>query len=81
LLPQNTVTVPLEAKQLKGLIQDRLNYGDCADYVDRLISQAAKIAPTNNPPNQFKDILDLFDQIVVQPKKSKLGSGLRFCDL
>jgi YD repeat-containing protein len=74
LLPQNSVvTVPLAAQQLKGLIQDRLNYGDCADYVNRLISQAAKMAPANNPRNEFKDIADLFDQIVAQP-----NGGFRF---
>jgi hypothetical protein len=67
--PQNpVVTIPLTSSQLKGLIQDRLNYGDCADYVKRLTNQAAKMAAANNPPNDFKDIPDLFDQIVAQPK-------------
>jgi hypothetical protein len=69
LTPQNSVvTIPLTSKELKGLIQDRLSYGDCADYVKRLMSQAAKMAAANNPPNEFKDIPDLFDQIVAQPK-------------
>jgi len=73
------ITVPLSASQLKGLIQDRLNYRDkpngesCADYVNRLISQASKMAPANNPANAFKDIPNLFDQIVAQPQ-----GGFRF---
>jgi len=71
--PEKPITIPLTSPQLRGLIQDRLNYGDCADYVKRLLQQAGKMTSSYNPPNEFKDIMDLFDQIIAQPR-----GGFRF---
>jgi hypothetical protein len=61
--------VPLDTDKLKGLIQDRLKYGDCADYVKRLINQAASMPYGGGQakPAESTDIMGLFEKIGSQP--------------
>lgn len=68
IVPQNTGQVfpPIDLDKLKGLIQDRLNYGDCAEYVASLINKAAELSGGKNPAVST-NIMDLFEKIRNQP--------------
>jgi len=68
LLPQNPGQVfpPIDLDKLKGLIQDRLNYGDCAEFVASLINKAAELSKGKNPAVST-DIMGLFEKIRSQP--------------
>jgi hypothetical protein len=66
------ITVPLTIDQLKKLIQDRLDYGDCAKFVAQLINKAAELSEGKNPAVST-DIMTLFEKIKTQPK-----GGFRF---
>jgi hypothetical protein len=54
---------------LKGLIQDRLDFGDCAEYVARLINQAWGLTEGTNAPKPAEsfDVMHLFEKIRSQP--------------
>ncbi len=68
LLPQKpqVIRVPLDVDKLKGLIQDRLKHGDCAEYVGKLINKAAELSGGTEPA-ESTDIMTLFEKIRSQP--------------
>jgi hypothetical protein len=59
--------VPIDADKLKVHIQDRLNYGDCAEYVAKLINKAGDLSGRANPVKNT-NIMELFEEIKAQPK-------------
>ena len=67
--PPTVVTVPIDADQLKELIQERLKYGDCAEYVKNLITMAASLPYEGGPAKPFEStsLIDLFEKIRSQP--------------
>jgi len=60
------VIPPINLDKLEGLIQDRLNFGDCADYVARLINKAAELSNGKNPAVST-NIMTLFEKVKSQP--------------
>jgi hypothetical protein len=66
--PQNPRQVfpPMDVDTLKGLIQDRLNYGECAKQVASLINTAAELSRGKNPA-VGTDMMALFEKIRKQP--------------
>jgi len=59
-----TINVALDANRLEGLMNDTLKYGDCAEYITRLINKAAE---QTGKPLESTDIMGLFEKIKSQP--------------
>jgi hypothetical protein len=59
--PQNSPAQVIPIGDLKTRIQDRLKYGDCTDYIKKLIAKVAEQNPGN--PASPADIMGLYDQI------------------
>jgi hypothetical protein len=70
LIPQNSQVIPIG--DLKARIQARVNYGDCADYIKKLISKAAEQNPGN--PAASTDAIDLYNRINSQPQGGFTGT-------
>jgi hypothetical protein len=70
--------VPLDFERLKGLVEDRLKYGDCATYVAKLIDVAASLPNDGGQrqPTESTNILSNLDKIRSQPKGGVLFQRL-----
>jgi hypothetical protein len=64
--------VSITPDQFKDLVQKTLNYGDCKDFVAKLISKAAELSEGKNDAVST-DVGKLFDMINSQTK----GGGFR----
>lgn len=61
LIPQNSPAQVIPIGDLKTRIQETLKYGDCTDYIKKLIAKVAEQNPGN--PASPADIMGLYDQI------------------
>src|ERR1700752_1735912 len=64
-IPQIQLPQTIPVGDLKALLQERLSFSDCAEYITKLLNKVAELNPSN--PLGSTDILSLYDQITLPP--------------